>query len=75
MCHPMPQYICKIRTMPLSGDKELDDQIKNWVKWDHNADTLCQIMGAVEKQDWKMYVLHRDLTNPRLSELNINSWE
>lgn len=47
--------------MPLSGQKELDELIKQWVKWDHNADTLNQIMEAVENKNWKVYVL----LNPR----------
>lgn len=38
--------------MPLSGDKELDSQIKKWVKWDRNQDTLSQIMEAVRNEDW-----------------------
>ncbi|XP_060657247.1 glucose 1,6-bisphosphate synthase-like [Drosophila nasuta] len=52
MCHPMPQAICQLRNTPLSGDRVLDEQIKNWVKWDHNADTLCQIMDAVKNEEW-----------------------
>lgn len=43
--------------MPLSGQKDLDEVIKQWVKWDHNADTLNQIMEAVENKNWKVYVL------------------
>ncbi|XP_034475978.1 glucose 1,6-bisphosphate synthase-like [Drosophila innubila] len=52
MCHAMPQAICQLRNMPLSGDKELDEQIKKWVKWDHNGDTLGQIMEAVKNEQW-----------------------
>ncbi|KAH8355087.1 hypothetical protein KR093_005377 [Drosophila rubida] len=52
MCHPMPQAICQLRNTPLSGDKVLDDQIKKWIKWDHNGDTLAQIMEAVKNEEW-----------------------
>ncbi|KAH8418393.1 hypothetical protein KR222_008473 [Zaprionus bogoriensis] len=52
MCYPMPQAICQLRNMPLSGDRELDDAIKKWVKWDRNGDTLNQIMEAVKAQEW-----------------------
>jgi len=38
--------------MPLSGEKELDEQIKKWIKWDHNRDTLGQIMEAVKNEQW-----------------------
>ncbi|EDW10482.1 uncharacterized protein Dmoj_GI21114 [Drosophila mojavensis] len=52
MCQSMGQAICELKNMPLSGDKELDSQIKKWVKWDRNQDTLCQIMEAVRNEDW-----------------------
>ncbi|KAH8298428.1 hypothetical protein KR044_002484 [Drosophila immigrans] len=52
MCHPMPQAICQLRNTILTGDRVLDDMIKKWVKWDHNVDTLRQIMDAVEREDW-----------------------
>ncbi|TDG49369.1 hypothetical protein AWZ03_004237 [Drosophila navojoa] len=48
----MGQAICELKHMPLSGDKELDSQIKKWVKWDRNQDTLSQIMEAVRNEDW-----------------------
>ncbi|EDW60255.1 glucose 1,6-bisphosphate synthase [Drosophila virilis] len=52
MCQSMGQAICELKHMPLSGDKELDAQIKKWVKWDRNQDTLAQIMEAVRNEDW-----------------------
>ncbi|KAH8355679.1 glucose 1,6-bisphosphate synthase [Drosophila serrata] len=52
MCQPMGQLLCEIRNMPLSGDRELDDQIRKWVRWDKCPSTVCQIMDAVRVKDW-----------------------
>ncbi|KAH8258476.1 hypothetical protein KR038_012035 [Drosophila bunnanda] len=52
MCQPIGQLLCEIRNMPLSGDKELDDQIRKWVRWDKCPSTVCQIMDAVRAKDW-----------------------
>ncbi|XP_062132045.1 glucose 1,6-bisphosphate synthase [Drosophila sulfurigaster albostrigata] len=42
-----------ISSLTLSDDKELDDQIKNWIMWDKNAATLQQVVDAVKEQDWE----------------------
>ncbi|XP_017835874.1 glucose 1,6-bisphosphate synthase [Drosophila busckii] len=52
MCQPKSQAVCELRNLPLSGDKELDEQIKKWIKWDRNPDTVKQIMQAVKNQEW-----------------------
>ncbi|KAH8252906.1 hypothetical protein KR032_002633 [Drosophila birchii] len=52
MCAPIGQLQCEIRNMPLSGDRELDDQIRKWVRWDKCQSTVCQIMDAVRAKDW-----------------------
>lgn len=41
-----------ISSLQLSGDKELDEQIKKWIMWDRNAATLKQVVDAVEEKDW-----------------------
>ncbi|KAH8296931.1 hypothetical protein KR044_001086 [Drosophila immigrans] len=42
-----------ISSLELSDDKELDDQIKNWIMWDRNAATLQQVLEAVNEKDWE----------------------
>ncbi|XP_034475977.1 phosphoglucomutase-2-like [Drosophila innubila] len=37
-----------------SGDQGLDDQIKKWITWDRNPETLSTIKAAVKAQDWDM---------------------
>ncbi|XP_017019697.1 glucose 1,6-bisphosphate synthase [Drosophila kikkawai] len=45
-----PQELLKI--LVLSGDEDLDKQIRFWVLWDRNEATLNQVTGAVKEQDW-----------------------
>ncbi|XP_017132952.1 glucose 1,6-bisphosphate synthase [Drosophila elegans] len=45
-----PQELLK--TLTLSGEEDLDAQIKNWVMWDRNEATLQQVTEAVKDQDW-----------------------
>ncbi|XP_017027378.1 phosphopentomutase [Drosophila kikkawai] len=52
MCTPAGQLMREIKNMTLSGDKELDDQIRKWVRWDKCPSTSCQIMDAVRAKDW-----------------------
>ncbi|KAH8418642.1 hypothetical protein KR222_008317, partial [Zaprionus bogoriensis] len=42
-----------ISTLELSGDEELDTQIKNWIMWDRNAATVQQVVDAIKKKDWE----------------------
>ncbi|XP_016993793.2 glucose 1,6-bisphosphate synthase [Drosophila takahashii] len=42
-----------LKTLELSGDEDLDLQIKNWVMWDRNEATLHQVTEAVKDQDWE----------------------
>ncbi|XP_017039307.1 glucose 1,6-bisphosphate synthase [Drosophila ficusphila] len=46
-----PQELLK--TLNLSGDEELDQQIQNWVLWDRNEATLNQVLEAVRDEDWE----------------------
>jgi len=46
-----PQELLK--TLELSGEEDLDQQIKNWVMWDRNEATLHQVTEAVKDQDWE----------------------
>ncbi|XP_017068722.1 glucose 1,6-bisphosphate synthase isoform X2 [Drosophila eugracilis] len=46
-----PQELLK--SLELSGDEELDLQIKNWVMWDRNEATLNQVTDAIRDQDWE----------------------
>ncbi|XP_017044532.1 glucose 1,6-bisphosphate synthase [Drosophila ficusphila] len=52
MCQATGMMQCEIKNMALSGDPELDDQIRKWIRWDKCASTACQIMDAVRAQDW-----------------------
>ncbi|KAH8390353.1 hypothetical protein KR200_006546 [Drosophila serrata] len=45
-----PQELLKALT--LSGDEELDIEIRHWVLWDRNEATLNQVTGAVKEEDW-----------------------
>ncbi|KAM8711615.1 hypothetical protein ACLKA7_012170 [Drosophila subpalustris] len=42
-----------ISSLELSGEKELDEQIKKWILWDRNAATLKQVIDAVKEKDWE----------------------
>ncbi|XP_016975014.1 glucose 1,6-bisphosphate synthase [Drosophila rhopaloa] len=42
-----------LKTLTLSGEEDLDLQIKNWVMWDRNEATLHQVTEAVKDQDWE----------------------
>ncbi|XP_034475819.1 phosphoglucomutase-2 [Drosophila innubila] len=42
----------ELENMTLSGDLKLDEQIKNWLKWDGNSKTKAEISQAVKNQDW-----------------------
>ncbi|XP_022221634.2 phosphoglucomutase-2 [Drosophila obscura] len=53
MCQPTSQMICQLKNMSLSGDPELDGQIRKWIRWDRCPSTSCQIMDAVKAQDWE----------------------
>lgn len=48
----MGQMQCEIKNMTLSGDPELDNQIRRWIRWDKCPSTACQIMDAVRASDW-----------------------
>ncbi|KAL7738416.1 hypothetical protein ACLKA6_006731 [Drosophila palustris] len=37
-----------------SGDQGLDEQIKKWICWDRNPETLSKIKELVKAQDWNM---------------------
>jgi len=52
MCQPTGQMLCEIKNMALSGDQELDNQIRKWIRYDKCPSTACQIMDAVRAQDW-----------------------
>ncbi|KAH8277942.1 hypothetical protein KR018_010598 [Drosophila ironensis] len=52
MCQTPAQLMCQIKTMQLSGDEELDQQIRNWIRWDKCPSTSCQVMDAVRACDW-----------------------
>ncbi|XP_030372628.1 glucose 1,6-bisphosphate synthase [Scaptodrosophila lebanonensis] len=52
MCSTNTSLLCEIKNMKLSGDPELDQQIRNWIKWDRNETTRNQIMNAVRCEDW-----------------------
>ncbi|KAH8320360.1 hypothetical protein KR067_000298 [Drosophila pandora] len=52
MCQPLGQMQCEIKNMTLSGDPELDNQIRRWIRWDKCPSTACQIMDAVRASDW-----------------------
>jgi len=52
MCQPTGQMLCEIKNMALSGDQELDNQIRKWIRYDKRPSTACQIMDAVRAQDW-----------------------
>ncbi|XP_033255654.1 glucose 1,6-bisphosphate synthase-like [Drosophila miranda] len=41
-----------LNSLQLSGQEDLDKQIKNWVLWDRNEATLDQVIEAVHDQDW-----------------------
>ncbi|XP_017147529.2 LOW QUALITY PROTEIN: phosphoglucomutase-2 [Drosophila miranda] len=53
MCQPKSQMICQLKSMTRTGAKELDDQIRKWIRWDRCPSTYCQIMDAVKNQDWE----------------------
>ncbi|XP_034109020.1 phosphopentomutase-like [Drosophila albomicans] len=36
----------------LSGDRELDKKINNWLEWDRNPETWCTIKDAIKAQEW-----------------------
>ncbi|XP_022224637.2 glucose 1,6-bisphosphate synthase [Drosophila obscura] len=42
-----------LKSLELSGQEDLDRQIKNWVFWDRNEATLAQVLEAVRDQDWQ----------------------
>ncbi|KAH8372779.1 hypothetical protein KR009_004691 [Drosophila setifemur] len=42
-----------LKTLTLSGEEDLDQQIKNWVLWDRNEATLQQVIEAVRDEDWE----------------------
>ncbi|XP_034650722.1 glucose 1,6-bisphosphate synthase [Drosophila subobscura] len=42
-----------LKSLELSGQEDLDRQIKNWVLWDRNEATLDQVLDAVRDQDWQ----------------------
>jgi len=42
-----------ISSLELSGEKELDEQIKKWIMWDRNAATLQQVVDAIKEKDWE----------------------
>ncbi|KAH8331645.1 hypothetical protein KR074_008924 [Drosophila pseudoananassae] len=52
MCQPLGQMQCEIKNMALSGEPELDNQIRRWIRWDKCPSTACQIMDAVRASDW-----------------------
>lgn len=44
---------CGEEVNTFSGDVELDDQIKNWLKWDKMKRTRKEIEKLIEKEDWE----------------------
>jgi len=42
----------ELENMTLSGDLKLDEQIRNWLKWDGNSKTKAEISQAVKNKDW-----------------------
>lgn len=41
-----------LETLQLSGQQDLDLQIKNWILWDRNAATVQQVVDAIKDKDW-----------------------
>ncbi|XP_068144164.1 glucose 1,6-bisphosphate synthase [Drosophila tropicalis] len=52
MSLPIARMKCELKTMALSGDADLDAQIRLWLKYDKNPSTLSQIMDAIKAEDW-----------------------
>ncbi|XP_030387011.1 phosphoglucomutase-2 [Scaptodrosophila lebanonensis] len=42
-----------IKTLELSGEEDLDEQIKNWIIWDRNEASINQVVEVVKEQDWQ----------------------
>ncbi|EDW85865.1 uncharacterized protein Dwil_GK23293 [Drosophila willistoni] len=42
-----------IKSLELSGEADLDAEIKNWILWDRNEATLQQVVDAVNDKDWE----------------------
>lgn len=40
-------------TLNLSGEEDLDQQIRNWILWDRNAATIQQVVEAIKDKDWE----------------------